>query len=659
MFMSEAQMQDAFGHDLLSDPTSFHITGLTPEDQLRDLNDMDIGNMSHSLTAGSSPQLIDLLVPGTDMNRPPPPEELRPPDSPAGAYQPGLWVPHMDGINIDEEVEEIVRTSEPAMDSNGVPFGNRMSPSMWLMRASSPALSISSNSSSGSDKTMIPRPLSGSDTKEMIAIRFNEDTCGILSVKNGDMENPWRTMIWPLTQESEALSHAISSLTSFHISRESPDLRVQGIRHMMKSIKSLNVGLSNTRTDISLATTLVLAFAESWDQHISTGIQHLRGAKSLVKHALVSHQNQGASDLSQMPRLRFLINTWIYMDVIARLTSVTDDDNGDLEEILFSMSNPTETSEVDPLLGCAASLFPLIGSVASLIGMVRRTESNDLNIISRASELKTLLEQWQAPDHHLFENPDDKDSKVQHSIQTAEAYRYATLLYLHQAVPEIPSKHAGALAQDVLKLLATVPTTSRATIIHIYPLLAASCEARSDGDRKFCMDRWTAITSRLRIGNADKCVDVVKEVWRRRDAYEAEKAERLRMRERNRLGMAMPQPFLGNPGDKRKSLSSEDAVDMNAFLASGLPPGLDTFDGHFHSKRRALVGSGSRPIPGRVSALTNTPNMPGQAMGLMPTSMRNRSSDSPTENLDFEYTVRGHLHWVGVMNDWRWEILLG
>jgi len=27
--------------------------------------------------------------------------------------------------------------------------------------------------------------------------------------------------------------------------------------------------------------------------------------------------------------------------------------------------------------------------------------------------------------------------------------------------------------------------------------------------------------------------------------------------------------------------------------------------------------------------------------------------------MDPAYTVRGHLHWIGVMWDWGWEVLLG
>jgi hypothetical protein len=117
---------------------------------------------------------------------------------------------------------------------------------------------------------------------EMLMLRFDRQTCGILSVKDGPTENPWRTLVWPLARDSPALYHAIASMTAFHMSKEKPALRVDGLEHMRLSIRLLAIGIEQMRTDIALATTLVLIFSESWDQHITTGIEHLRGAKILV-----------------------------------------------------------------------------------------------------------------------------------------------------------------------------------------------------------------------------------------------------------------------------------------------------------------------------------------------------------------------------------------
>jgi len=42
-----------------------------------------------------------------------------------------------------------------------------------------------------------------------------------------------------------------------------------------------------------------------------------------------------------------------------------------------------------------------------------------------------------------------------------------------------------------------------------------------------------------------------------------------------------------------------------------------------------------------------------------PTQKRTGSIAPMVEELDFEQTVRGSQHWVGVMKDWNWEVLLG
>jgi hypothetical protein len=249
---------------------------------------------------------------------------------------------------------------------------------------------------------------------------------------------------------------------------------------------------------------------------------------------------------------------------------------------------------------------------------VRKTESNSFKLISQAIEIKTLIEQWEVP--NFFEPPEDPTSDVQHSLQTAEAYRWATLLYLHQAVPEIPSQTAAQLAKKVLVLLATVPLSSRATIVQIYPLLAASCEAVSEDDRRWVEERWTAMQRRLMIGNIDRCMEVIKEVWDRRDNFELEKRLREERRSNTRLG-AMAPP---TPGAKRK-WGGEEFDDLYSFL-DGETNGI---------KRQAGVGDMGMPKPVKAAP-------------------RKRSIDN-LENIEQEKTVRGSLHWIGVMRDWNWE----
>ncbi|KAF4624786.1 hypothetical protein G7Y89_g13383 [Cudoniella acicularis] len=574
--------------------------------------------------SGQSPRLIDLLLPGSELNSRP--ESSIPPLT---MPTPAMTLPPMDlqflapvevthDSVMEDDVEEIIR-EPPISDAE-----------MWMSQRTPASFSRSATLTPGTMRDdpfnkIYRQPEVQAGSPEMLMLRFDKQTCGILSVKDGPTENPWRTLVWPLARDSPALYHAIASMTAFHTSKERPALRVDGMEHMRRSIRSLATGIEKMRTDTALATTLVLAFSESWDQHISTGIEHLRGAKILVNRALVSHQQKNLSG-DDLARLRFLCNTWVYMDVIARLTSVDDDESNDFDHIVpLNMPSFPNNNEVDPLMGCASTLFPLIGRAANLCRKVRKVETNSIQIISQAIELKEAIEQWSPPPGGAFERPEDPTSEIQHALQTAEAYRYATLLYLHQAVPEIPSLTSAQLAKKVLVYLATVPLSSRLVIVQIYPLLAAGCEAYDSEDRKWVEERWQSMASRMWIGNIDRCWEVMQEVWSRRDAAEAEKAEKVNQRRPGASGM------MHSESSKRK-FEEELAMD-------------DMFS--FSDMLNSSVLGGNPPKKQRNSATENFAGHP------------KRRQEPITEELDPEVTVRGRMHWVGVMKDWEWEILLG
>ncbi|KAL8640538.1 MAG: hypothetical protein Q9228_002556 [Teloschistes exilis] len=516
----------------------------------------------------------------------------------------------------DSHVEEAVRQSQV--------IGNE-----WVMPAPLPQVNEGSGLSNVSPmiSSIYDMPMLSATSPEMLLLRFDRQTCGILSVKDGPAENPWRTMIWPLAQESPALYHALISMTAFHTSKNKFQMRVEGVFHMRKSIKYLADGLANNaiRMDAALATTLALAFSESWDLHTSTGIQHLRGAKAMVNHALVQGRRNPMTR-EEMARLQFLCSTWVYMDVIARLTSVDDDESNDFDVALNGSVGPNEARhKVDPLMGCASTFFPLIGRVANLVRRVSRTARNTINIISQANDLKTAVEAWQPPE--MFEAPDDQTFNIRHSLDTAEAYRWATLLYLHQAVPEMPSKTSEELAQKALVYLLKVPIDSRAVIIQIYPLLAAGCEVTSLEDRAWVEERWVGMMQRMLIGNLDRCWEVVKEVWDRRDAMESERA---------RFPSRTTHAGRSNSvqGNSNKNMVYRQPSTGRVFGAVDLED-----DGSWRKRQKSVEGRETA-----TSAMANGP--------------RQRSSET-IEELEHERTVRGRLHWVGVMKDWEWEILLG
>jgi hypothetical protein len=562
-----------------------------------------------SVSSGQSPRLVDLLLPGTDLNVPPE-EYMSFRSQYESLYQPTGYTPSAELME-EDDVEEIPRNF--SFDSES-----------WARRLPSPTPSSSSSSSSESrDFPLLQQPHFSMTSPEMLTRRFDRETCGVLSVKDGPTENPWRTLVWPLARDCPALYHAIASMTSFHQSRDSPSMRIQGIDHMRTSVHALASSLENMRVDAAISTTLVLAFSESWDQHISTGINHIKGAKILIDRALVRH-NQVPVLGEDFNRLKFLCNTWIYMDVIARLTSTDEDESNDFDLVSDSIyMNGQSDSQLDPLMGCATSLFPIIGRVANLVRKVRRTDSNSPTIISQAMTLKSQLEDWTPP--AFIEDPEDETTSPHDSMKTAAAYQYATLLYLHQAVPEIPSLPSAVLAKKILCELALVKPTSRSTIVHIYPLMAAGCEVMDQEDRDWVCERWDQMSVRMKLGILEKCLEVTREVWARRDAYVSE----LLLSEHEHNESMSPAT---SPLKRDFSSMSREMEDEETFCWFDAGP----------SKRRALNGAspldGPRTFPIKLERADSK-----------------RRLEPGTESMEIEFTVKGRLHWLGVMKDWKWE----
>ena len=482
-----------------------------------------------------------------------------------------------------EEVEEVLRQQSVGALLPSSPFKSGST------RLSGQALHIANINLSQEDSGMLHH-------------LFHTETCGILSIKNGERENPWKTMLWPLVFEDRALYFAMLSMTASHAASHHPGLRMKGLELMTKSMEYLRTDLPTMRSDTALATTLVLAFSESWHSHIYTGIMHLRGARNLIMQGLHEQEKKHPED-EDMARLCFLRSTWVYMDVIARLTALGGEDPGDLDSIVAPPCGPdTPVQDMDPLMGCATTLFPLIGAVANLVKKVRKTRKTSLQDVTRAASLRDQILKWSVPPR--FHRPRDKSLEIDHSRHTAEAYKLAIILYLYQAVPVICTHAPAELAEWTLSHLAAVPTTSSATIIHIFPLLAAGCEAVSTEDREFVKERWEAMMARMCIGNLDRCWDVVKEVWERRDDWIA-------VRHRS-----------ASPSSPCSNLTNVD----NMSICNSVQ---------------------SKPVKSSILRSNILINEDGMR--------RDRDITTPNVVIEPEMSVKGPLHWVAVMEDKKWE----
>ncbi|KIM97160.1 hypothetical protein OIDMADRAFT_32191 [Oidiodendron maius Zn] len=396
--------------------------------------------------SGQSPRLIDLWFPGSELNAWPWSAGILPMSMPTPVMSTSPMVdsqllPQMKMAHhsvLDDDVEEIIR--EPRM----------LDVEMWT------PLDQHISSSSTAPPTLAKhtpvdkiyrQPEFLKERLRMLRRLFSKRTREILSM-NGATKYPCATALWPLfrdlenierdldtiERDSETLSHAVTSIDNL---QKKPAFRDAESEHLRRRVMSLATESEYIRTAITLGSTLVLAFSESSDQHLSTIIEHLRAVSFLANRALLSYKENSKDDT--FPRFRFLCDTWLHMAIIAQLVLVDDDDSTgfeiDLASLIIQFS--TRIVGINPLMAYAFTLFPIIGRVAIFCRKVRKVESNSIAIISQATELKEAIVQWSPPP--VIEQSEDPSSKISNALRTAEAYRHTALLYLYQAVPEIAS----------------------------------------------------------------------------------------------------------------------------------------------------------------------------------------------------------------------------
>jgi Fungal specific transcription factor domain len=317
---------------------------------------------------------------------------------------------------------------------------------------------------------------------------------------------------------------------------------------------------AETPSITTLATILILAFWTRWEEGLQFGKAHIIGAMAFLRNALSQY---GA--LSLLPDFSYYLFAFLY-DTYYRLDSLsclvrsalkTDQSRTmslpPFDEVCpaYFVLGQDEKPRVDPWMSYVRGLYPLIKRAADLCD---RVNSNSTPIITDAESLKFEIETWR-PYRTILIKPNGYSisPELKDDIENmGEAYRYVTLLYLHQVVPEIFRNRTHELAQRIFDHLKKIRSTSRVTIVQHYPLLVAGCEACSVDDRAWVKERWMALMASMNMTNIDNCLKITQEVWKRRDIY----------RERQKLGI---QPGFGDIGDTDGKLDPEF-----------------TFQGYFH-----------------------------------------------------------------------------
>jgi len=143
----------------------------------------------------------------------------------------------------------------------------------------------------------------------------------------------------------------------------------------------------------------------------------------------------------------------------------------------------------------------------------------ELQYIQEAIQLRDELLTWQPPQIDILQASSDVHCSLDDIVTTAEVYRLTSLLHLYRAFPPLSGpKDVASLADQILNCLLLIPKESGSLCIHIWPLMASGCEHTDYGKREAVLNRFEDVREKLKVANVDQAIELLVEVWKRRDA---------------------------------------------------------------------------------------------------------------------------------------------
>jgi hypothetical protein len=142
---------------------------------------------------------------------------------------------------------------------------------------------------------------------------------------------------------------------------------------------------------------------------------------------------------------------------------------------------------------------------------------DEVQFISEAIQVRDDLLAWRPPEIDLLQESADTYCQLDDIVRTAEVYRLTALLHLYRTFPPL-GRDLQNLADQILNNLLVIPKESHSLCIHIWPLMASGCEQTDAFKRHQVCQRFEDIREKLMIANVDQAIDLLGEVWRRRDA---------------------------------------------------------------------------------------------------------------------------------------------
>ncbi|KAG7695448.1 hypothetical protein KL915_002838 [Ogataea haglerorum] len=359
-----------------------------------------------------------------------------------------------------------------------------------------------------------PYPFAKYHRTQFVLNSFDGCTSNVLCVYVASHLNPWRREVVPLVDKYPIIFNLLGMIVCSHLGAKIPQIKAMGLEFKVRAYQQLSHGLAKNLfpNDICLLSCILLALDEFWDNKSRADLSHLRSALYFVDRRLRS--------TTQDPRFQFLLSAWQYMRVISRTTLLNP---GLCFRSAYQPRLVSDGYAIDHILGMSQELFAILDSLMDVIELVKNVPEHAYpqNLIEKVLGLQAALVRWEPPKNGMeLWTPEE----VTDHEATAQSYRYATLILLQNAFPQVKRYLAPReLSLKVREELSTLRLSGGASVvIHVFPLFIAACEAFTTAEKDWFRTKTAAVFDAIASNNIKVLSSVMAEVWRRKSLLRAQ-----------------------------------------------------------------------------------------------------------------------------------------
>jgi transcriptional activator protein UGA3 len=171
------------------------------------------------------------------------------------------------------------------------------------------------------------------------------------------------------------------------------------------------------------------------------------------------------------------------------------------------MESPLVIENIDPLMGCATSLFTLIARIRFVSPHAHGPE---LAATASFRELEQTLHRWRSYCSHLGSETGSGTAIDLHCL--AEAYRLSALILLYRRVDTM-HQMLPVLGCEAIRAIQRIPKSSDAEAGLTFPMFLAGAEARTESDMEYCVDRMESLYNRYKLENIRASASILKRLF--------------------------------------------------------------------------------------------------------------------------------------------------